>query len=117
MALRNNRLLKTLALLLFTMEFLLPVLFTTACVSVSKNEFSFHKEHHEINIPALLAEEVEEEREGKNFKHTLSIPDFTLIATYSWPLISFGFHSSSSEQYKCIKAPIPLFKLYQVFQV
>ncbi len=117
MSLRKNRILKILALLLFTMEFLSPVLFSPPSSEEEKD--IFQQTHNQNNILSFLAEEAgsEEEREGKEHKGCLSLSEFTFTESFVYLFSEAEFHTPVYQYNASLNRPIPLFKLHRVFQV
>ena len=118
MSLRRNTILKILALLLFTVEFLAPAFLIPEYPSDESEVKAFQKSHNQCIALTLLAEEAggEEEREGKDQKAFLTIDfnlEFLFHADYSITRVSLA----SLEHHYHYNNQLPLFKLYHVYRV
>jgi hypothetical protein len=89
MVLRKNRLLKILAVLLFSLEILSPALVFSATFFQEETKTTIAEPHNQNLILSLLIEEVsnETERDGRDDKDGLLLPiyDFTEAFLYVTP--------------------------------
>jgi len=119
MALRNNGILKILALLLFTMEFFSPALLSSMPCSFNSEEVCFDKENPTNTVLSLLAEEAggEEEREDKSHKELFHFAGFF----FTWHDLRLDSRNDSRPtlftNLTCIAGRLSLFKLHHVYRI
>jgi len=119
MALRNNGILKILALLLFTMEFFSPALLSSMPYSSNNEEAYFREENPISTVLSLLAEEAggEEEKEDKNHKELFHFADL-FFSRYDLRLDNRNdSRSILFTNLTCIARHLSLFKLYHVYRI
>jgi hypothetical protein len=122
MRIRHYKVLKFIAIILFSFELLAPSMFASAC----KNDGEVEQHGKDILTPALglgfstflLFEEIgeEEEREGRG-DVAFSFADLYPSRFYGYPSNSLGVGLSLTNAKRMFDTHTPLFKLHRAFLI
>jgi hypothetical protein len=121
MRLRHSKILKLLAIILFSFELLMPSVFASAVDSGYVVEQQGKKILSPIRVTGLstfllFEERGEEEREGKD-DSAYSLVDFYSNYSYNTPAQTTGDELSLVDKQRLFNTHPPLFKLHQVFLI